>query len=197
MAPRLFLTGVPAVGKTSIAGSPRLPHERVATAEFGRYMLDAGLRRGEIDSLEQLKAASPALRARLQSDAVERINDESSTMPLIIDGHLIVATRVGFVPGIPPEQIDALQLSAIVIIRATSADILLRRNARPEKYSSSAMNNGDSIDLHDELTRAAALFYSLSKAVPISVVWNHQEKLDGAINDFMRVGCETIRELCE
>jgi adenylate kinase len=187
LSARVFVTGVPGVGKTSICSHPDISRTELNVVDFGARMLVSGRQQGLIDSLDQLKALAPSSRLALQRSVVEQISTESQHQTIVLDGHLVVATPTGFVPGMPAECIDELRLSAIFIVQATTEEVLLRRKLNQPKYVSSPGVPTEMVSIHAELTRSAALSYCLTHAVPIQMVPNPQDQLHHAVATFLKL----------
>lgn len=179
-----MIAGVPGVGKTSLANHVLIPHDQVQTATFGQYMYRAGRSLGHVSSYEDLERITLDIRARLQAEAVRLIGEDSTALPIVIEGHLVVDSPSGFVPGLPAACVDELHLAAIVVLYAQPDEVVRRRQAQADKYRPLS-NDPERITRHDELTQAAAAHYSLQRGISLEFLRNPQNELDATAKTFV------------
>jgi adenylate kinase len=181
MGARIMVTGVPGVGKSSICRHVSMP-ESIIPLEFGRLMLRLGKEKGLIQRYEELEALDLALRSELQAAVVEQVLRESSMGTVLIDGHLVVDSAEGFVPGFPADQLSRIRLDAIMILTAPANDIVKRRIRRRGGDSAEVDTRRDRITLHESLATQAALFYALQGESILDVIENAEGELDKTVD---------------
>jgi len=162
MQPIIMVTGIPGVGKTTISKNPLVGDIGVLVQTFGELMLFKGKELGLVQTGAELAKIPLHIRQKLQMMAAERILNDAKSMPVVIDGHLLVDTPTGFVPGLPYECVTSLGLSAIIILTAPASDILSRRENNKAKYQLMNGRSGiDRIAFHEELLVKASLQYAI------------------------------------
>lgn len=186
MQPRIMITGVPGVGKTTISNNPRVGDVDVFVQTFGELMLLKGKEMGAIQTAADLAKIPLRLREQLQMLAVDRILEDAKSVPVVIDGHLLVDTPTGFVPGLPYECVAKLDLSAVIILTASPADILARRENNKAKYQ---LLNGKSgperVAFHEELLIKASLQYAILSGASLECVPNHQGEIENTVQSLI------------
>jgi adenylate kinase len=167
---RIMLTGVPAVGKTTIA-THSLLDDVIERVRFGKIMEEIGLRKKIIKDPSDLPSLGRGARSRLQKLAVEVVLKKSEVGSVLIDGHLTVESTEGLVPGLPFECVSSLKLTAIVVLTATPAEILKRREDDPSKYVT-YRNDEPRVTFHQETLLAGAWTYAMLSGAAFDAVAN-------------------------
>ena len=171
---RIMLTGVPAVGKTTIATHPLLD-DVIERVTFGKIMEELGLRKKIIKAPGDLPALGLSDRSRLQKLAVEVVLKKSEVASVLIDGHLTVESTAGLVPGLPYECVSSLKLTAIVVLTAMPQEILKRRENDPPKYVS-YRNDEARVKFHQETLLAGAWTYAMLSGAAFDAVQNPHDR---------------------
>jgi adenylate kinase len=175
--PRVFVTGVPGVGKTSLVRHPLISHSEFEVAAFSSLMLMAGREAGLLSRVEDLERVDRDTRERLQREAVRTIDQQLSSSAVLIDGHLLVQGREGLLSGVPSNEMRNLRLSHIVVLIADPREILAR-SSRGSTPHDIVHNDSHSIARLQQLVLDAALYHSLALDVALHVVENPHSKLD-------------------
>lgn len=182
LQPRIMVTGVPGVGKTTICKNPRVGDYGLLVQTFGELMLLQGREQNLIHNSSDLAKISLEIRQKLQSSAVDRILHDAQSLPIVIDGHLLVDTPTGFVPGLPHQCVYNLDLTAIIILTAPATDIVLRRENNRAKYERLNGSGGpERIELHQDLLIKASLQYALLSGASLECIPNRQDEIEGTV----------------
>jgi adenylate kinase len=135
-----------------------------------------------IDDDEDLESIEQEKRELLQNKVYVDLNNRNYNA-IMIDGHLIVHTPKGFVPGLRSDLINNFKLDGIVLLTATPDDIVLRRQKAIEKYEKLPnWDNLDYIDLHQQFIISSVLYFSLASNIPFNIVVNESEKKEKTVN---------------
>jgi adenylate kinase len=114
---------------------------------------------------------------RLQKIAAEKIS-RSKGRVVFVDTHLFIRTPEGFWPGLPYVVILALKPTHLVLIEASSGEILSRRKNDTTRYRDVLTME----EVEAELTMARTFLSaaSLVSGAPISFIHNQEGKADEA-----------------
>lgn len=126
-------------------------------------------------ALDQLMGAKPVTAFELGSfedSAVAGISKQADKASVIVKTPLVSKTKSGFV-AIPPRIIDALKPKAIIIIESDPKEIQ-ERQLEQEKMT---LNE---IALLQDYSRSVACAYSVSKGIPVKVIFNQHKKIRDA-----------------
>jgi adenylate kinase len=182
---RIMLTGVPGVGKTTVSQHPLIADMGVTVRNYGQLMFSLGKQKGIISVFKDLEGLTIEQRAELQADAARKIAEDTSAIAIAIDGHLIVDTPSGFVPGLPLDCVSTLNLTSIVLLWAKPKDIVTRRNNNVDKYSMlKRWSDDERIDIHQKVVFQISLQYSLLSQASFDVLDNSQDELDKTVKGF-------------
>jgi adenylate kinase len=154
------------------------------TIVFGTVMLEEGKRLGWIRHRDEIRKLSLEKQIRLQKVAATKISKTRGKV-LLVDTHLFIRTPEGYWPGLPFDVIRALRPTHLVLVEASSEDILLRRNEDKTRYRDTT----DAAELEFELSLARNLLSSASlvSGAPMLIVKNEQGKLDEAVEKVVRL----------
>lgn len=174
--PRVLITGIPAVGKSSITRELSRLIPGVSACEFARVMAAVGVERGSIRRYEDLVEMSQDKRAELQIATAERISHYDS--PQAISAHLVVRGPEGYVDGLPPIGFRLLRPTGIVVVTCDSRQIYMRRAHHPHQQDSWNIRE---ISLHQEIACDRAAELAQVYQLPIGYVLNSDGELRKAV----------------
>lgn len=179
MSLRLTLVGIPGVGKTSVVEQVASKVKGSKMIVFGTVMLEEGKRLNWITHRDEIRRLPIGKQVKLQKAAATKISKTKGKV-LIVDTHLFVRTPEGFWPGLPFDVLRALKPTHLVLVEASSQDIILRREEDRSRYRDSANER----ELRSELSLARNLLSTASviSGAPMFIVENEQGKLDEAVS---------------
>jgi len=93
---------------------------------------------------------------------------------VLVDTHLFIRTREGFWPGLPFEVVRALKPTHLVLVEASSDEILARRTADKRRYRDALSE--EQLDEEKALARSLLAVSSSLTGAPMMVVDNAQGK---------------------
>lgn len=177
----IIVTGIPGVGKTTVmetaARSRSLP-----IAVFGTAMFEVAKHKGLVAHRDEMRKLAPATQKSVQREAAAHI---AAMGDVIVDTHCTVKTATGYLPGLPAWVLEALQPSVIVLVEATPAEILGRR-----QKDATRRRDEDSLEAiaeHQETNRRFAAAYATLTGATVHTVYNHDGKVDEAIAGILPV----------
>jgi adenylate kinase len=177
----IVVTGVPGVGKTTVMEAAA--EERgLEVVVFGTEMFRIAKAKGYVEDRDAMRRLEPARQREVQKQAAV---DIAAMGDVIVDTHCTVQTPKGFLPGLPVWVLEALKPSTIVLVEATPEEIQ-RRRLKDESRTRDP-DTTESIRLHQELNRAAAMAYAALTGATVGIVTNHDGKVDEAIQQILPV----------
>lgn len=177
----IVVTGVPGVGKTTVMNAAA-EAKGLKVVVYGTEMFEVAKEKGYVEHRDEMRKLDPAKQREVQKAAGETIAEMGD---VIVDTHCTVQTPKGYLPGLPVWVLEALKPSAIVLVEADADEIFGRR-----KKDATRVRDVDppaSIARHQELNRAAAMAYAALTGATVSIVMNHDGKVDDAIEQVMPV----------
>ena len=165
------VTGVPGVGASEVC---RLARKRLGEGytllNVGDVMLEEAIAEGLVADRADLGTLSRRDVERLQRRAGEFVADVARTNAVLVNTHLAVATAHGFLPGLRSEVLADVDPTRLVLVEADPETIADRRgDVDHREYREQGVR---SIDLHQDLTRAAAMNHALAVGCPVRLVEN-------------------------
>lgn len=172
MVPRIMVTGLPGVGKTTLTSHSQIQEMEIRVVSFGKEMVGLGKTQKLIKNEKDIESLEFDKRVTLQIETAEKILSITD-LPVIIDGHLIVDTPAGIIPGLPQDCISKLSLKAIIQLTAPDDEIIRRREGRSKKYSLlREWTNVERVKQNKFLLSEACLYYALLSDASFEVVEN-------------------------
>ena len=172
----VVVTGVPGVGKSTVMGAAEEYGYKIVN--FGTTMFEEAQKEGVADRDDMRKLAIED-QQRLQKQAGKKI---SGMGDVVVDTHASILTSSGYMPGLPEWTVRALNPDIIVLVEATPDEITGRRN----KDASRARDNDD-IGLHQSVNRKYAATAAVMTGATVSIVENHDNQVDIAVEQFRKV----------
>lgn len=177
----IVVTGVPGVGKTTVMNAAA-EAKKLKVVVYGSLMFEEAQKKLGVKSRDDMRKLPPEKQREIQKHAAESIKKMGE---VIVDTHCTVKTPKGYLPGLPAWVLEALNPSAIVLVEADPAEIFHRRlkdtsrERDPEPI--------ELIALHQEINRAAAMAYATLTGATVKVVYNHNDRLQEAIQQILPV----------
>jgi adenylate kinase len=177
----LLLTGVPAVGKTTLAKYLQGLIRPLHVIMFGEVLLEVkrvvslnatyeGLR------INPTKEASIELIDKATSVLLERINQLRGTTNIIIDSHAVAKYEGGF--RISPDShciLQKMRLDAVLVLHA-KPDIIISRIS--ERAEGRRQVTSDEVAVHQALQDAVSIAYAVTTGCPVFII-----NVDGTLAD--------------
>jgi adenylate kinase len=151
----VLVTGLPGSGKTTLVNSPHFPRDIAAPITFSDLM-DEVLR--ETHGGTPLTQLWPLERERVQRAAAERLAAYRPDRLLVIDGHLIVPTPVGWERGVPPEVWTIISIIAIVVIHVPVSEMARRPGDQLDELG--LEHRIEEISIRQSVVQSTATYYA-------------------------------------
>jgi adenylate kinase len=182
---RVIVVGVPGVGKTSVVNkaAERLNQSQSTTQVmvFGSIMFDEAKKLGIIDR-DEMRKLSINTQRQLQEMAANSISGVRS-VNIIIDTHLFINTIEGRYPGMPRNLLDILSPTHLIMISTAPEEIFARR--MEDGTRNRDLISMDSIKNDLEVATIMIATSSVLTGAPFKIIFNHKDKLDDAVNEFV------------
>jgi len=168
----IYLTGVPASGKSSI--SSQIQNERpdeVIVFEYGKeltkYLIEKGARLGSQNELRQISSGIVTKDdiSALDSRLLDFAHAQRSSKHVIIDSHAVTKELYGYrILPFSVEQIKTLNPSKIVVLYAEN-EVIIKRIS--EDGQGRPLISPFEADMHTYLQAAVAINYGMNLHTPI------------------------------
>ncbi len=177
----IIVTGIPGVGKTTVMEAAADKAEAQIVV-YGTQMFEVASERGLVAHRDDMRRLDPDVQKEVQMAAAEKM---AAMGDIIVDTHCTIKTPKGYLPGLPAWVLEKLKPSTIVLVEADAAEIKGRRE-------SDATRNRDadsiqSIEEHQEQNRRFAAAYATLTGATVHTVYNHDGKVDEAIEQILPV----------
>jgi adenylate kinase len=178
---RMVVTGVPGVGKTSVMeGVAR--EKGLNIVNYGDMMLEVARADGLIEHRDQIRRLPVDVQRDVQEKAAQKIFDMGE---VIIDTHCTIKTPGGYYPGLPEWVLRKLKPDRIVLVEATTDEILRRRVKDESRKRDEEGIRG--VEEHQMINRYAAMAYATLSGASVKIVFNHDGGLDDAISEILSI----------
>ncbi len=177
----ILITGVPGVGKTSIAEKISTKHN-LPIINFGDVLF-AKVRQENFDikHVDEMRIKLSRSRYKeMQILAAQEIIAKPGDK--IITSHLSIDTPIGFMPGFPRQIVDIIHPDIIIIIESPVAEIKTRRESDiSDRDRDNKLERW--IEFHQQYNRAMAASYSFYTGNYCFPVQNKQGEIERTFSD--------------
>ncbi|MEM0136233.1 MAG: adenylate kinase [Thermoplasmatales archaeon] len=175
---KVVIGGIPGVGKTTVL--QYLTDSGIDVENFGDIMLKEALSRGYVDNRDQMRKMPLELQLEIQKKAAEYFSEKES---VVIDTHLSVRTKIGFLPGLPRNILEIIRPDLIISLEADPHEIFLRRS----NDSTRARDSETEADIkaHIDMNRMYGTVYSAIAGCALMTVKNETNKAEDAAREII------------
>jgi adenylate kinase len=180
----VVLAGIPGTGSTTVLNKV-LEKVDYVNINYGNIMFEIAEEKGLVESRDDMRKLDPEIQKEVQKQAAERIHQMAENDDVIIDTHCSIKTPKGFLPGLPVWVLDELKPTQFILVEASPSEIMYRRmtddtRVRDQEYA-------EDIDLHQSVAKSTAMTYAVLTGATVSIVQNHDNGLDDAVNDIVDI----------
>ena len=180
----VVLTGIPGSGGTTVL-EQTLKKIDYVHLNYGDVMTQIAIEKGIVNDRDELRKLSPDIQKEIQKEAASKIKENSKDNNVIVDTHCTISTPSGFLPGLPKWVLEELKPDTFVLIEADPDEIMIRRIS--DETRTRDMEKYESIQLHQEMNRAAAMAYATITGVTVKILENHDNQLDTIVNQMVEI----------
>ncbi len=177
---RVIIGGIPGVGKTTVLNE--LTRAGFRVENYGDVMLKIATEKGYAKSRDEMRKLPIDIQTEIQTDAAMYF---SQLKDVIIDTHFSIKTPSGYLPGLPPHVLKAINPELLVSIEADPLEIFERRKKDVQRHRDEESQS--EIRMHLEVNRMFGIAYASSMGIPFMVVSNENNKSAEAANKIMEV----------
>jgi adenylate kinase len=172
--------GIPGVGKGTV-----IHHLlRIAKAKgtsltyvlYGDVMMRIAAKR-KIKDRDELRKLSVKEQQKIQLEAAKKIHSISHHF-LILDTHLLIRTKEGYLPGVPQQILEELAPTNLILVDADPAEVAARRAGDTSRARDKL--NVEEIKSELELSKQLLLTTSALSGCPFMIVRNSEGKAEEA-----------------
>ncbi|NOZ81968.1 MAG: AAA family ATPase [Candidatus Micrarchaeota archaeon] len=160
---RIIFSGVPGVGKTKVMELLRELDPEFVIIGLGELMAKIG----GLSSRDEIRKMRPEEIIALRAKALETIEGRK----IILDTHLSVKTKYGYLPGMPLQALNIFKPELIVIREERPSVILSRRSLDRLTGARTGRDNEseEEIEEHQRMNRLFAAACSVITGCPIKI----------------------------
>jgi adenylate kinase len=180
---RVIAVGIAGVGKSTVLEKVVKMLGGSTVQIFGSVMFEEAKKLKLAAHRDELRKLPVEKQRRLQKIAALKLSEREDKM-MFIDTHLFIRTPEGFCPGLPFDVITTLKPTHLLLLEATSEEILSRRMNDESRYRD--VVTAEELEYELELARSFIAAASLFSGAPILMVKNHNGKADEAAETIVR-----------
>lgn len=179
-------TGIPGVGKTTVLeGVLEKLDEGFKVINYGDKMLSLAEEKKYVSGRDEIRRLDSETQREIQREAAKAIAGEAEEENIIVDTHCTIKTPKGYLPGLPIWVLEELKPSQFIIVEAETEEIAGRRSTDETRVRD--VDSLAEIEEHRQLNRSTAMAYSVLTGATVSIVHNHDDRLEEAVESFRRV----------
>ncbi len=177
----IIVTGIPGVGKTTVMNAAA-EHANRRIGVYGTVMFEEAQAKGLVAHRDEMRGLEPTVQKEIQRAAAQAM---AAMGDIIVDTHCSIKTPRGYLPGLPAWVLEALMPEAVVLVEADAAEIKGRREGDETRKRDA--DSVEAIEEHQEINRRFAAAYATLTGATVHTVYNHDDKVDEAIQQIMPV----------
>ena len=132
---KVIIVGIPGVGKTTVVTKLeemlKAANIKAEHVVFGTVMFEEAQKIG-VKNRDDMRRLDIKTQKQLQLDAASVVAKKRAPI-VLIDTHLFINTKEGYMPGLPNDILKALSPTNLVLIEASPNDIVSRRQNDPTR----------------------------------------------------------------
>jgi adenylate kinase len=171
----IVVTGIPGVGKTTVM-QKAAEGMNIKFVTFGTIMEDIAKEMRLVKDRDGMRKLTLEQQKKLQIKSAEKVAKMGN---VILDTHCTIKTPKGYMPGLPEWVVKRINPTAIVVVEAAPEEIYNRRANDPSRKRDP--DTKEQIAEHQQINRAAAMAYAALTGATVKIVFNHDDKLDDAV----------------
>lgn len=177
----VIITGVPGVGKSTVIEAAQKA-KGYQVVVYGTEMFNVAKARGLAKDRDEMRKLDPDVQREIQEAAAAAIAQMGD---VIVDTHCTIKTPRGYLPGIPAWVAQALKPKQFILVEASPAEIVGRRNNDPSRARDP--DSEEDIADHQDINRSAAATVATLTGATVAMVVNADGKIDETRDQIVRI----------
>jgi len=179
-----IVVGLSGVGKGTVLEEAMLLSEKdYKIINYGDKMLDIAKDRDLVESRDEMKNIEVDTYKDVQREAAQEIFEESEEHDIIVDTHAAIKSPYGYIPGLPKWSLENLQPDKIIILDASSKEILSRREGDSDRAR--RMESEESIEEYRQVAREMAATGSVLTGAYLKTIKNRSGQAEAAAEELV------------
>ncbi len=189
MSKRVVVAGIPGVGKTTVLKElQKLLGESGASVEivnFGTVMKGLFEGAGQSMQRDEMRGRAVDLQREVQGKAAAIIAERGGHATVLVDTHMFVETKDGFLAGTPSHVLAGLKPSLFILLEANPEEISKRRLVDKDRLR----GPGGHGKVMEELSwsRATAAACGVLTGAPVKIITNESGRQREAAEAILRL----------
>jgi len=179
----IIVMGLPGAGKTTVLQKAMESVKEWRVVNYGDLMFEIASREGLVKDRDEMRKLPADKQRRIQDMVGDKLAGMSGKV--ILDTHCSVRTPLGYMPGLPYEQLRKFKVDYLVFISAPPKDILSRRK-RDESRKRDVVSIAE-IEADLAVNTAYLCAYSALSGANVSIILNADGKLEEAARKLAEV----------
>ena len=180
----IVLTGIPGSGSSTVLNKA-LEQVDYLHLNYGDIMTEIAIEKKIVDDRDALRKLPAETQKEIQKKAAARIKERSETENVIVDTHCTISTPSGYLPGLPKWVLKSLEPDTFVLVEANPDEIIVRRLS--DETRSRDAETAASIQLHQEMNRAASMAYATLTGATVKIIYNHDNHLEHTVSKLVEL----------
>ncbi|MEM4272114.1 MAG: adenylate kinase [Candidatus Bilamarchaeaceae archaeon] len=177
----IIVMGVPGAGKTTVLNGLK---ENARILNYGTLMFEVAAERYGIAHRDEIRKLPVDKQRAVQKEVAEKLAKEKGLV--VLDTHCSVKTSKGYLPGLPFELLEKLDVDAVVLITAKPEEIFRRRqNDKTRMRSDDATL--ESLKEHDAINKALLAIYAAHRGCPAKIIYNSDGQSEKASEELQKI----------
>lgn len=173
----VIVTGVPGVGKTTVLNSTiNICTDngiRIKYINYGDLMLEEATAKKLVKDRDEMRKLSINEQISLQLNVANRIKSEADKYNVLLDTHMFIMTKEGYMPGMPIWVAENLMPDSIVLLEA-DPELISKRRKKDADIRSRNVDSPQKINEHQMMGRAGAAALAILTGCTVLIVENRE-----------------------
>ena len=162
----IIVMGLPGAGKSTVLSAANGTGYKLVN--YGDLMFEIAEKELHIRHRDELRKLDPAQQKKVQAAVGKALAGMDGKV--ILDTHCSIATKKGYLPGLPYPLLAAMKVEYLVLISAPVGEILGRRASDKTRVRDSESH--ESLAEHDSMNRSYLAAYSCLTGAPAAIILN-------------------------
>lgn len=162
----IIVMGLPGAGKSTVLSAAQKTDYKLVN--YGDLMFEIAEKELHIKHRDELRKLDPLQQKKVQAAVGKALAGMNGKV--ILDTHCSIATKKGYLPGLPYSLLSGLKVEYLVLVTAPIGEILGRRKSDATRVRDA--ESPESLSEHDSMNRSFLAAYSCLAGAPAVVISN-------------------------